>query len=202
MQIVPRNALDSAPRSAAALMLPLVMLLVLLFAAPRPAAAVDSTPPLPTPQLQQRYVALTRELRCMQCLDESVANSDANLAVDMRRLVHNLVLEGKTDQQVRDYMVSRYGEFILMKPPFSWANAWLWGAPGALMLIGALVAWRVLSTRTRLVDQDDSEVPDDSGMDEVPPALDEALPERTPRERATRGRSRRGRTLRDQTLPS
>jgi cytochrome c-type biogenesis protein CcmH len=167
MHGAPRHALGRALRCASAWVAPLVMLLALLFAASRPAAAVDSTPPLPTPQLQQRYVALTRELRCMQCQDESLANSEATLAADMRRLVHNLVLEGKTDQQVRDYMVSRYGEFILMKPPFNWANAWLWGAPGALMLIGALVAWRVVSTRSRLVAEDPSEVPDDTELDEL-----------------------------------
>lgn len=202
MRSAPRNALGSALRCTSALVLPLMMLLVLLFAAPRPAAAVDSTPPLPTPQLQERYVALTREFRCVQCQTESLANSDAPIAVDMRLLLHNLVLEGKSDRQVRDYMVSRYGEFILMRPPFNWANAWLWGAPAAMMLIGALVAWRVVRVRTRLVDQDDSEVPDDTELDEAPPTPDEALSERKPRERGPRGRAQRGRTLRDQTLPS
>jgi cytochrome c-type biogenesis protein CcmH/NrfF len=162
MRSVPRNARGGERRRAAALALSLVTLLVLLFAAPRPAAAIDNTPPLPTPQLQQRYLALTYAFRCMQCQDESLANSDAPIAVDMRLLLHNLLLEGKTDQQVRSYMVSRYGEFILMKPPFNWRNAWLWSAPGVLMLIGAVVAWRVVRSRTRLVEQDDSPLPDET----------------------------------------
>jgi cytochrome c-type biogenesis protein CcmH/NrfF len=72
------------------------------------------------------------------------------------------LLEGKSDQQVRDYMASRYGEFILFRPPLNWRNAWLWAAPGALMLIGAGVAWRIVSTRRRLVEQDDSEPLDDT----------------------------------------
>ena len=139
----------------------LLMLLAAVAATPA-ALAVDATPPLPTPQLQRRYVALIHELRCMQCQDESLADSQVSLAGDMRGEVHDLLLQGKSDQQVRDYMVSRYGEFILFKPPLDWRNAWLWGAPGALMLLGALVAWRVLSTRRRLVDQDDSELPDES----------------------------------------
>ncbi|HTW74835.1 MAG TPA: cytochrome c-type biogenesis protein [Steroidobacteraceae bacterium] len=146
-----------------------MLLLLMLLAAPRPAAAVDATPPMPTAQLQQRYLALTHEFRCMQCQDESLADSEVNLAGDMRLLVHDLLLQGKTDQQVRAYMVSRYGEFILMKPPVDWRNAWLWSAPAVLMLIGILVAWRVVSARTRLVEQDDTEIPDEAEIDETPP---------------------------------
>jgi cytochrome c-type biogenesis protein CcmH len=146
------------------------MLSALLVFVARPAAAVDATPPLRNPQLQQRYLALTHEFRCMQCQDESLADSEVNLAADMRVEVHDLVAAGKTDQQVRDYMVSRYGEFILFKPPFNWRNAWLWSAPAILMLIGALVAWRIVRTRTRLVAQDNSELPDDdTELDETPP---------------------------------
>lgn len=160
---------SSAPTSVVAA----VLAVLLVTAALRPALAVDATPPLPSPQLQQRYLALTHEFRCMQCQDESLADSEVNLAADMRMEVHNLVADGKTDQQVRDYMVSRYGEFILFKPPFDWRNAWLWSAPAVLMLIGLLVAWRVVRTRTRLVAQDDSELPDESELDETLP--DETL---------------------------
>jgi cytochrome c-type biogenesis protein CcmH len=137
-------------------------LLLLAGAAWQPALAVDVTPPLPTPQLQQRYLGLIREFRCMQCQDESLYDSQVSLAGDMRGEIHDLLLEGKTDQQVRDYMVSRYSEFILFRPPLNWRNAWLWGAPGALMLIGAIVAWRVLSARRRLIDQDDTDLPDET----------------------------------------
>ena len=140
----------------------LLLVLTLALAAPRAALAVDAIPPLPTPQLQQRYLALTHQLRCLVCEDESLADSPASAAADMRGVVHALLLKGDTDQQVRDYMVSRYGEFILFRPPVIWRNAWLWGAPPALMLIGAIVAWRVLRARRRLVDEDDGLTTDET----------------------------------------
>ena len=123
--------------------------------------AVDATPPMPTPQLQQRYLALTHELRCMQCQDESLADSQVSLAGQMRAQVHDLLLQGMSDQQVRDYLVARYGEFILFRPPMSWRNAWLWGAPLVLMLVGLLVGWRIVAARRRLVDQDPDDPRDD-----------------------------------------
>lgn len=126
------------------------------------ALAVDATPPLPTPQLQQRYLALTHELRCMQCQDESLADSEVDLAGQMRAEVHDLLLRGMSDQQVKDYLVSRYGEFILFKPPMNWRNAWLWGAPTGLMLIGLVAGWRIIAGRRRLVDEDPDEPLDDT----------------------------------------
>ena len=123
--------------------------------------AVDATPPMPTPQLQQRYLGLTHELRCMQCQDESLADSEVNLAGQMRAEVHDLLLQGLTDQQVRDYLVSRYGEFILFRPPMNWRNAWLWGAPALLMIIGLIVGWRVIVSRRSQVDEDPDDPSDD-----------------------------------------
>jgi cytochrome c-type biogenesis protein CcmH len=133
-----------------------------LLAPLRSALAVDSTPPLPNPALQQRYLVLTHEFRCMQCQGEALADSNVSLAAEVRLEVHDLLLQGLTDQQIRDHMVARYGEFILYRPPMSWRNAWLWGAPPALMLIGALVAWRVLRARQALSDQDHSELGEES----------------------------------------
>jgi len=147
-----------ATRSVAALPL----LLLGMLASLTPALAVDSTPPLPNPVLQQRYLALTHELRCMQCQDEALADSNVSLAAEVRLEVRNLVLQGLTEQQIRDHMVARYGEFILYRPPVSWRNAWLWGAPPALMLIGGLVAWRILRTRQALSSQDPGELGEES----------------------------------------
>jgi cytochrome c-type biogenesis protein CcmH len=121
-----------------------------------PAAAVDTTPPLPDPQLQQRYYELTHELRCMQCQSEALADSQVSLAADLRLQVRELLLAGQSDDQIRDHMVARYGEFILFRPRMTWRNAWLWGAPSLLMLVGLVVAWRVLRARARLVDADES----------------------------------------------
>ncbi len=119
------------------------------------ASAVDNTPPLPDPQLQQRYFELTHELRCMQCQNEALADSPVSLAADLRLQVRELLLAGQSDDQIRDHMVARYGEFILFRPRMSARNAWLWGAPPVLMLIGLVVAWRVVRTRRRLVGGDD-----------------------------------------------
>jgi len=106
------------------------------------------------PTLEARYLALTHELRCMQCQNESIADSPVGLASDLRRQVRDMLLAGKTDEEVRNYMVSRYGEFILFRPRFSARNAWLWLAPLVFLAIGALVAVRVLRQRSALAASD------------------------------------------------
>jgi cytochrome c-type biogenesis protein CcmH len=87
----------------------------------------------------------------MQCQNESIADSPVGLASDLRRQVRDMLLAGKTDEDVRNYMVSRYGEFILFRPRFSARNAWLWLAPLVFLAIGALVAVRVLRQRSALL---------------------------------------------------
>jgi len=109
---------------------------------------------MPTPQLEARYLALIQGFRCMQCQDESLADSPVNLAADMRREIRDMLLAGKTDQQIRDFMVSRYGYFILFKPPFVLKTAWLWLTPGVLLLIGVIGAVTVIRRRARLVATD------------------------------------------------
>jgi cytochrome c-type biogenesis protein CcmH len=118
-----------------------------------PARAVDTTQ-LPDPVLQARYEALTHELRCMQCQNESLADSPVDLAADLRRQVREQLLAGKSDEEVRNWMASRYGDFILFRPRYSLRNAWLWGAPAALLLIGAFVSWRIVRQRTALLAED------------------------------------------------
>jgi len=112
--------------------------------------AVDNTPPLTDPLMQQRYLALINEFRCMQCQNEALADSNVSLAADLRLEVHDLIKAGKSDDQIRDYLVARYGEFILFRPRMSWRNAWLWAAPGVLLLGGLAIAVRVLRQRARL----------------------------------------------------
>ncbi len=123
------------------------------------AYAIDPTE-LPDPQLQARYVALTKELRCLQCQNESIADSPAGLASDLRREVRNMLLAGKSDEEIRDFMVARYGEFILFRPRYSARNAWLWLLPLVLLLIGVVVAVRVVRQRSVLLAQDDEAVDD------------------------------------------
>jgi cytochrome c-type biogenesis protein CcmH/NrfF len=128
-----------------------LLALLALLSAPY-ARAIDSIPPLPDPVLQQRYLGLTHELRCMQCQNESLADSPVGLASDLRRDVREQLLAGRSDDEIRDLMVSRYGEFILFRPRMNLRNAWLWSLPVVLMLIGAAIAVRVLRARRRNLD--------------------------------------------------
>jgi cytochrome c-type biogenesis protein CcmH len=131
--------------------------------------AIDSSPPLPDPLLEQRYLGLTHELRCMQCQNESLADSPVGLASDLRRDVREQLLAGATDQQVRDLMVARYGEFILFRPRMSARNAWLWSAPAVLTIAGLLIGVYILRDRRRRVDVIDA-ASEDAASAESPEA--------------------------------
>src|ERR1700744_169188 len=133
----------------------LAVLATSLLVVSRLVLAVDPTE-MPTPELEARYLSLTHELRCMQCQNESIADSPVNLAADLRREVREMLLQGKSDEDVRNFMVARYGEFILFRPRFSTRNFWLWATPGVLLLIGAIIAVRVVQQRSALVDADKS----------------------------------------------
>ncbi|RUU08342.1 cytochrome c-type biogenesis protein CcmH, partial [Mesorhizobium sp. M7A.T.Ca.TU.009.01.3.2] len=105
----------------------IVLLLALFFAGT--ASAVKPDEVLPDPTLEARARALSEGLRCMVCQNQSIDESDADLARDLRVLVRQRLVAGDTDQQVMDYVVSRYGEFVLLKPRFDLRNALLWGTP-------------------------------------------------------------------------
>jgi cytochrome c-type biogenesis protein CcmH len=123
--------------------------------------AVDITE-MADPALQKRYRALTHELRCMQCQNQSIADSPVGLAGDLRRQVRELLEQGKTDAEIRQYMVDRYGAFILFRPQFNAQTAWLWIAPGVLLLVGVGVAIRIVRQRRALLSTDDAPVDDGS----------------------------------------
>jgi cytochrome c-type biogenesis protein CcmH len=101
------------------------------------AFAVQPDEILADPVLEARARALSRELRCMVCQNQSIDDSDAPLAKDLRVLVRERLVAGDTDAQVIDFLVARYGEFVLLKPRVSWHTALLWGAPVGILLIGA-----------------------------------------------------------------
>jgi cytochrome c-type biogenesis protein CcmH len=122
--------------------------------------AVDPTQ-MPSPELQARYLTLTHELRCMQCQNEAIADSPVDLAADLRREVREMLIAGKSDDDVRNFMVARYGDFILFRPRMSMRNLWLWLTPGVLIGVGALVAVRVIQQRSRLVPQDNQPLEED-----------------------------------------
>lgn len=112
-------------------------------------AAIAVTPDevLSDAALEARARAISSELRCMICQNQSIDDSDAALAKDLRVLVRQRLVAGDTDEQVMDYVVSRYGEFVLLKPRFSWRNAVLWIAPAGLLLAG--VAYILIARRRR-----------------------------------------------------
>jgi cytochrome c-type biogenesis protein CcmH len=122
------------------------------------AHAVDNTPPLPNDALQQRYHQLTRELRCMQCQNESLADSNVGLAADLRLQVRELLIAGKSNGEIREHMASRYSDFILFRPRFSWGTSWLWGLPAMLLLAGGVAVWRVQRRRQALLAEDHTAV--------------------------------------------
>lgn len=134
-----------------------VALLTLLLM-PLCALAIDPAPPLPDPVQQARYTGLIHELRCLQCQGETVADTPALFAVDIRRQVREMVAAGSSDKEVRQYMVDRYGQIILLRPQWSLANAWLWLAPGLFLIGGVLIAWRVLRQRRGLLATDMTDV--------------------------------------------
>jgi cytochrome c-type biogenesis protein CcmH len=126
------------------------------------ALAIDITQ-FDDPVKQEQYLRLTKELRCMQCLNTSIADSQVDLAADLRKEVRDLVNEGKSDDEIRKYMVDRYGEFILFRPLTNARNMWLWLAPVIFLAIGAIVAFRILRQRSKLVEQDHEPVEGDAG---------------------------------------
>ena len=119
--------------------LPRVLALILgLFLAIQAVAALAVTPDevLADPALEARARAISAGLRCMICQNQSIDESDAALAKDLRVLVRQRLVAGDSDEEVIAYVVSRYGEFVLLKPEFNWRNALLWGTPVLLLLVG------------------------------------------------------------------
>ena len=111
------------------------------------ALAVQPDEVLDDPALEARARAISAELRCMVCQNQSIDDSDASLARDLRVLVRERLKAGDTDEEVLAYVVARYGEFVLLKPRFSLRNALLWGTPAVLLVIGGIVL--VVSIRRR-----------------------------------------------------
>ena len=124
-----------------------LFLCLALLLTPIHAFAVNPDEVLADPALEQRARALSAELRCMVCQNQSIDDSNAELARDLRVVVRERLVGGDTDEQVLDYVVSRYGEFVLLKPRLSIRTIALWGAPAALAIVGLIVA--VVYTRRR-----------------------------------------------------
>jgi len=132
--------------------------LALLLAAPgwaagAPAAGSASGPDVLPPQLESRYQALTEQLRCPVCQNEPIATSQAQIAGALRDIVRKRLRAGETNQQIKDYMISRYGLFAVYKPPLERGTFLLWFGPLILFLIALVVAGLAIRKRRRaLVD--------------------------------------------------
>ena len=129
--------------------LALIALLVALVA-PTAALAVEPDEILKNPQLEARARHLSEELRCMVCQNQSIDDSAAPLARDLRLLVRERLTAGDSDQQVLNYLVARYGEFVLLKPRFELQNLLLWGLP-PFALVAGMIALFVTARRRRAV---------------------------------------------------
>ena len=123
----------------------LVMFSALVAAGPLRAVQPDEV--LSNPVLEARARTLSKELRCMVCQNQSIDDSEAALARDLRLLVRDRLKAGDSDQQVLDYLVARYGEFVLLRPPLSLHTAILWGVPPAVLLFGAITLALVIRRR-------------------------------------------------------
>ena len=122
------------PRIAVALMLGL--------ATAGPAVAVQPGEILPDAAMEQRARAISSELRCLVCQNQSIDDSDAPLAKDLRVLVRERLVAGDSDRAVRDFVVARYGDFVLLRPPFDVRTALLWAAPFLILLAALGFLWR------------------------------------------------------------
>jgi cytochrome c-type biogenesis protein CcmH len=108
------------------------------------AGAALGAAPNPDPALAERAARLASELRCLVCQNQSIADSNAELAVDLRRQIDEQIREGRSDTQIRDYMVERYGDFVLYRPPMKASTFALWVGPAVLLVLGFWVLRRVL----------------------------------------------------------
>lgn len=109
--------------------------------------AIDTEEAFDDPALNARYRALIHEIRCPKCLNESIAESDAPVAADLRREVRRLMGEGASDEEIKTFLSSRYGEFVLYRPRVSQTTWALWAGPFVFLGIGAFVFWRILAAR-------------------------------------------------------
>ena len=113
-----------------------------------PAAAVLPDEVLDDPVLEERARSLSAELRCLVCQNQSIDDSNAALARELRILLRERLVDGDTDQEIIDYLVERYGQFVLLKPQFNVFTAILWIAPGLLLVGGGVLAVRVVRRRS------------------------------------------------------
>ena len=145
----------------------LALVLFVFAALAKPALAVDPDEILADPALEARARAISAELRCMVCQNQSIDDSNAELAKDLRVLVRERITAGDSDQQVMDYIVSRYGDFVLLKPRMGVNTILLWGMPVFLLVVGGAVIVRQVSRRRRLSSVEPLSADEQRALDEI-----------------------------------
>lgn len=133
----------------------IVMLMSMLAVAPV-ANAIDTGQAFDDPELQARYEKIIAEVRCLKCQNQTIKDSNAFLAGDLRREIRRMLDEGLSDEEIAEFLVTRYGEFALYRPRLTGKTLVLWLAPVLLLLGGAIVLWRVISRRMAMPLDDDS----------------------------------------------
>jgi len=124
-------------------------LLLFLMSTGQPGFAAIEVHKFDNPAHEQQYKTLIQELRCLVCQNENLASSDADLAKDLRQKVYDMTMQGKNAKFIIDYMVARYGDFVLYRPPLKPITILLWSGPLLMLLLGLWVAFRVIRKRTR-----------------------------------------------------
>jgi cytochrome c-type biogenesis protein CcmH len=125
--------------------------LLLLLSITVPVLADEARPMAQDPVLEERLMNLSRELRCLVCQNETLADSRADLAVDLRNEIREQMKAGKTDQEIIAFLTARYGDFVLYRPPVKAATYFLWFGPFVLLLAGLFVLFRYLRQRRQLI---------------------------------------------------
>jgi cytochrome c-type biogenesis protein CcmH len=123
---------------------------LLLAATAMGAAAKEAVPEAADPALEARMTRITSELRCLVCQNQTIADSSADLAADLRRQTRELLQQGKSDQEIVAYMTARYGDFVLYRPPLRATTALLWFGPALMLIGGAAALVLVLRRRSRM----------------------------------------------------
>jgi cytochrome c-type biogenesis protein CcmH len=134
------------------LKMPMLFLLGLLgvFALGQSALSLDANGQLEDPALQTRFERITKELRCLVCQNESIADSNVELAADLRRQVREMLVAGRSDDAIFKFMTDRYGEFVRFAPPLEAKTLLIWGAPFIALLAAIFIVYRVVLTRSRM----------------------------------------------------
>ncbi len=114
---------------------------------PASAWAIDPEPPFEDPQLEAEYQALIKEVRCLVCQNQTIADSNAPLASDLRREIRDMMGEGATRGEVNEFLVARYGDFVLYRPRFQPSTWALWVGPAFFVILGMVVFARILRSR-------------------------------------------------------